>query len=103
MTENYPVYAVEHGLTPDEVCTVNALLSENFRASMRADPAHWLVWTAAAAEVGYRYDGTEYWDSFRETIPQWLDRNRDRDKIREFYRKFASSYRGLTPSGPWAG
>jgi hypothetical protein len=101
-SENYPVYAIEHGLTAEEVSTALSQLSQNFQANARADGAYYLVWTAAAAEVGYRYDGTEYWDSFREAVPKWLDRNRDRDKIREFYRKFSMTYRGLTPAGLWA-
>ncbi len=101
-TENYPVYAIEHGLNPEERLAAQALLNESFRANSRAEPAYWLVWIAAAAEVGYLYDGTEYWESFSETLPDWLDRNRDRDKIRDFYKKFAQEYRGLTPSGPWA-
>lgn len=101
-TENYPVYAIEHGFNADECMIAQRLLNESFGASSRADSKYWLVWIATAAEVGYRYDGAEYWDSFREAIPSWLDRNRDRDRIREFYREFASTYRGLTPSGPWA-
>lgn len=101
-TENYPVYAIEHGFSSEEISTALSLLSQNFRANACADGSYWLVWCAAAAEIGYSYDGTEYWDSFGEAIPEWLDRNRDRDKIREFYRKFATTYRGLTPAGLWA-
>ena len=101
-SENYPVYAIEHGLTPEECSTALSLLNQSFHTYTRADGAYWLVWIAAAAEIGYRYDGTEYWDLFCEALPAWLDRNRDRDKIREFYQKFAETYRGLTPSGLWA-
>ncbi len=101
-SENYPVYAIEHGLSAEEVAVALSLLSQNFRANTRSDGTYWLVWCAAAAEVGYRYDGTEYWDSFCKAIPEWLDRNRDRDNIREFYRRFATTYRGLTPAGLWA-
>lgn len=101
-SENYPVYAIEHGLTAEEVSTALSLLNQEFRVSARADDKSWLVWCAASAEVGYRYDGMEYWDSFRQAVPEWLDRNRDRNIIREFYRKFATMYRGLTPTGLWA-
>lgn len=102
-TENYPVYAIEHGLTPEECSAARKLLNENFRALDQAHSTYALVWTAIAAEVGYNYDGTEYWVSFRETLPAWLDRQADRNKIRSFYKAFANEYRGLTPSGPWAG
>ncbi len=104
-TENYPVYAIEHGLTAEDSKAAQTLLNESFRANMRADRAHWLVWIAAAAEVGYRYDGLEYWDSFSATFPNWSrygDQNRDRNQIRTWYKKFAEDYRGLTPSGLWA-
>lgn len=100
--ENYPVYAIEHGLTTEEISAAFSLLNQNFRANTRADGAYWLVWCAVAAEVGYRYDGSEYWHSFCANVPQWLDRTCDRDRIREFYRKFAKIYRGLTPTGLWA-
>lgn len=101
-SENYPVYAIEHGLTPEECSAALMLLNQNFRANARAEPTFWLVWIAAAAEVGYRYDGREYWDSFCEAVPEWLDRSSDRNKMREFYQKFAVTYRGLTPAGLWA-
>lgn len=104
-SENYPVYAIEHGLSAEECTAAQALLNESFRSNMRAEQAHWLVWIAAAAEVGYRYDGTEYWDLFGAALPNWSkfgDRNRDRDQIRAWYKQFALEYQGLTPSGPWA-
>lgn len=101
-SENYPVYAIEHGFSPEEITTAMSLLGESYSAYNCITDAYWLVWTAAAAEVGYKYDGAEYWDTFRQTIPQWLDRTCDRNKIREFYRKFAATYHGLTPIGLWA-
>lgn len=101
-SENYPVYAIEHGFSPEEITTAMSLLGESYSAYNCISDAYWLVWAAAAAEVGYKYDGTEYWDTFRQTIPQWLDRTGDRNKIREFYQKFAATYQGLTPIGLWA-
>jgi hypothetical protein len=104
-TENYPVYAIEHNLTAEECSAAQVLLNESFRANMRVEEAHWLVWIAAAAEVGYRYDGAEYWDTFGAAFPNWSkfgDRNRSRDQTRIWYKQFAQEYRGLTPSGPWA-
>ena len=104
-SENYPVYAIEHGLTAEESSAAQVLLNESFRSKMRADRTHWLVWIAIAAEVGYGYDGSEYWDSFGAAFPSWSrygDRNRDRNQIREWFKTFAKHYRGLTPSGPWA-
>lgn len=100
-TENYPVYAIEHGLSADERASARALLNAQLESSMRADRAHSLVWIAAAAEIGYRYDGTEYWESFASAFPRWpLYGNRN--QIRNWYQRFAKDFGGLTPSGPWA-
>lgn len=101
LTENYPVYAIEHGLSVDERSAAQALLNANLNATGRADEAHWLVWSAAAAEIGYQYDGTEYWDSFATAFPCWPQYG-DRNQIRRWYKRFASEFGGLTPSGPWA-
>lgn len=100
-TENYPVYAIEHGFSAEERASARALLNRQLDASMRADRAYWLVWIAAAAEIGYRYDGTEYWESFASEFPRWRLYG-DRNLIRTWYKRFASEFRGLTPSGPWA-
>jgi hypothetical protein len=104
-TESYPVYAIEHNLTAEECSAAQMLLNQNFRGNIHAEEAHWLVWIAAAAEVGYSYDGAEYWDTFGEAFPNWSkfgDRNRGRDQIRIWYKQFAHKYQGLTPSGSWA-
>lgn len=100
-TENYPVYAIEHGLSADERASARVLLNAQLESSLGADRAHWLVWIAAAAEIGYTYDGTEYWDSFASAFPRWpLCGNRN--QIRKWYQRFAKVFGGLTPSGPWA-
>jgi|TARA_R100000455_G_C6273173_1_gene130452 hypothetical protein len=100
-SENYSVYAIEHGLSADERAAARALLNAQLESSMEADRAYWLVWIAAAAEVGYRYDGSEYWDSFAAAFPRWPQYG-DRNQIRSWYKRFASEFRGLTPSGRWA-
>lgn len=101
VSENYSVYAIEHGLTVDEASHVQELLNNQLASSMRADRAHWLVWVAAATEVGYRYDGLEYWDSFERAFPKWRQVG-DRNQIRNWFKRFATDFNGLLPSGPWA-
>jgi hypothetical protein len=100
-TENYPVYAIEHGLSADDRSKARILLNAQLNSTFSADRAYWLVWIAAAAEIGYHYDGTEYWESFSNAFPSW-PRYGDRNLIRNWYRRFAIEFRGLTPSGPWA-
>lgn len=99
--ENYPVYAIEHGLSEAEISTAQSLLNANLNATKRATRTFWLVWIAAAAEIGYTYDGTEYWDSFAKAFPSW-PKFGDRDQIRIWYRRFTTDFNGVTPSGTWA-
>ena len=107
-SENFSVYAIEHGLNAEECATAQALLNASISPSIKADCDHWLAWIAAAAEVGYRYDGAEYWDSFAAAFPDWKrfgDHHQIpawfRNLIRIWYRRFADEHRGLKPSGPW--
>lgn len=100
-SEGFPVYAIEHGLGADEYKTAKGLINRQLLSAGRADPAHWLVWIAAAAEVGYGYDGAEYWDSFGEAFPSWRHFG-SRNQIRDWYMRFAAEYRSIAPSGRWA-
>lgn len=108
-SEGFSVYVIEHGLDDEAIATARALLNASIDPNTKADCDHWLVWIAAAAEVGYRYDGAEYWDSFAATFPNWPrfgDRHQVptwfRNLIRTWYKRFADEYRGSEPSGPWA-
>lgn len=100
-SENYSVYAIEHGLSEAEISTAQSLLNANLNTTKRATRTFWLVWIAAAAEIGYTYDGTEYWDSFAKAFPSW-PKFGDRDQIRIWYRRFTTDFNGVTPSGSWA-
>lgn len=53
-----------------------------------------------AAEIGYEFEGQDYWYPFQEKTPNWTAR--DRYFIRDSFRKFAKSYGGFKPSGIWA-
>lgn len=99
--ESYPVYAIEHGLEPSERDDAQRLLNAALAQNRCVSKAHWLVWIAAAAEVGYGYDGVEYWDSFARAFPNW-PRFGNRNLIRSWYQQFQEKYHGLAPAGPWA-
>lgn len=94
-----PVFALEHGLNPEELATISALLRVQLRSDRRLSP-HWLLWTIYATERGYTYAGDEYWPSFEEHTPTWDFR--DHDKIVPCFRKFHKTFNGVIPSGPWA-
>lgn len=95
-----PLFALEHGLAQTEVSALEAAVRTHiaFRAPSRD---HWLVWVVYAAELGYRYSGDEYWQTFEQETPGWIV-NGDRYRIREFYRRFEREFDGAVPTGPWA-
>jgi hypothetical protein len=94
---SYPVYALEHGLESD---VIDELKRELCR-SRTLDDRLWLVWVIIATEIGYAYDGEEYWYSFAKGITSWPLFG-DRNKIRDWFAKFAHRYNGFRPRGRWA-
>lgn len=100
--EGYPMYALEHPFGPEERTALNEALVAQLSQRGRPNEAHWLVWVAAAAEVGYRYNGDQYWTSFQTAFPTWQDGNKSRSRIRTWFESFAEKYRGHAPKGRWA-
>jgi len=96
----FPLFALEHDLTGDEFEEIGDLLRSRLATGLRLDP-HWLVWVVYATELGYDYDGDEYWRSFEERTPQWRERG-SRNLLRSWFSKFQATYHGVKPSGPWA-
>lgn len=98
----HPVFALEHALNAEE----REALSTELRASLSVgapSDAFWLPWIVYASEVGYTYDGEEYWQTFEEITPGWAAcRSRPRDWLRDRFVRFQKTYHGLQPSGRWA-
>ena len=94
-----PLFAIEHGLTDDEVKQVGELLREHLSERQRLG-TYWLLWVVYATEIGYRYTGDEYWQSFQEQTPGWEPHHRY--ELRRWFGKFQQTYHGFEPSGPWA-
>jgi hypothetical protein len=94
------IFALEHGLgAPQRV-----ELERQLRSHCGAQPPsedHWLVWTVYAAEIGYSYAGREYWQTFEKQTQGWRE-NGSRHWIRECFQRFASTFGGFIPVGPWA-
>jgi len=95
-----PIFALEHGLTPQEFKEVSVLLKEKLSLGLNLGP-YWLLWVVYATEIGYDYDGDEYWNSFEERTPRWKDRG-NRNQLRDWFTRFRVTYRGVTPTGPWS-
>ena len=95
------VFALEHGLTPAQLEPIFNALRARLRLGERLSP-HWLLWTVYAAELGYDYDGSEFWTSFEKRTKYW-DVRGDRSYIRRWFIKFQAAYGGIKPQGKWAG
>lgn len=98
---NYPVYAFEHGLAPSELAAIRARLEAQLREVRRPLHEYWLLWSVVATEVGYSYDGDEYWQSFGQDVPAWRVYG-DRNLMRDWFRTFAKRFTGFSPRGRWA-
>jgi len=97
----FPVYALEHGLPAADIDAVRDALAAELRRDHEPRIDYWLLWTVVAAEIGYSYDGDEYWDSFKSKIEGWASFG-SRNTIRDWFKSFASKFAGFTPSGRWA-
>jgi hypothetical protein len=97
----YPVYAFEHGLDLEAIDALRKALCAELVRIGYPKPDHWLLWTIVAAEVGYTYDGDEYWDSFETEIPRWVSYG-SRETVRGWFRDFTKRFNGIQPTGRWA-
>lgn len=98
--EGAPVFALEHGLQDAEIDELRSAVRTQILAAKLQDE-HWLAWAVYAAEVGYSYEGSEYWQSFEAVTPGWRDKG-NRDYIRCSFKKFAQEFTGAEPTGTWA-
>jgi hypothetical protein len=98
---DFPIFALEHGLDVEDVRELAEELSADLIRSRTPRSSHWLLWTVCAAEIGYAYDGEEYWQSFKRQVNGW-DRFGDRETIRTWFKHFSATYSGFVPQGRWA-
>ena len=95
-----PIFGLEHGLESSEIEMLNGAL----RASIASRPPFQddaLAWVVYSSEIGYRYSGDEYWQTFESETPGWI-RNGDRYFIRDCFWQFQMKYGGAKPTGDWA-
>jgi hypothetical protein len=95
-----PLFALEHGLASGEL----TVLSEAVRSWVRAtapSTRFWLPFVAYAAEIGYRYEGDDYWPTLEANTPGW-EGHTDRDYVSRTFKDFAKTYGGAVPKGRWA-
>jgi hypothetical protein len=95
-----PIFALEHGLEQPELQELSAAIRAHAERNAPSRE-HALAWVVYATEVGYRFSGEEYWQTFEEETPGWTVYG-NRDWIRERFRQFHSKFDGAEPSGRWA-
>lgn len=98
--DQFPIFALEHGLTSDELAEISTLLRQRVAMYEPLGP-HWLLWVVYATELGYLYDGIDYWPPFYRTTPGWREHGRQ-STLKEWFRRFQRKFNGVEPSGPWA-
>jgi len=96
-----PLFALEHGLDKDQTAELAVGLRRHIALGNRLNPI-WLICVVYATEMGYNFDGEEYWQSFERRTPQWRQDNSHRNLLRSFFERFESKFGGAVPSGPWA-
>jgi hypothetical protein len=95
-----PIFALEHGMSPSELSELEDQIRAQIAVS-RPSKQHSLPWVIYAAEIGYRYTGDEYWQTFEAETPGWVEHG-ERDFIRNWFMDFHRRFGGAKPSGRWA-
>jgi len=96
-----PVFALEHGLSLDEVAELQhevRLVVRERGGGLLTTP---LAFVVHATELGYEYAGDEYWDSFAKATPGWPERQAAEWLVKRF-QEFADTYGGIRIGGVWA-
>ena len=96
-----PVFALEHGLSEGEFTLLQGAVRWLVErgSTFRQTPLPLVVY---AADVGYRYDGGEFWPIFADETPGWIDKPDTRARIKRYFLAFADDYSGAKPTGAWA-
>lgn len=96
-----PVFALEHDLDPSDLGLLEgAARSAISDSHLSSYSASWLPFVVYAAEVGYGYEGDEYWTTFSSLTPHWT--SQERSTIRDWFVRFHERYGGAHPTGAWA-
>lgn len=99
-----PIFALEHGLSlGDDLPELQAAVRRAV-GRPRLPRTCGLPFVVYAAEVGYGYQGDEFWPGFEEATPGWTSHGVDtaRRFIRHQFEDFAETYGGALISGRWA-
>ncbi len=99
--EGCTLFALEHGLDAVEVSSLKQSVRDHLaRWKPRGDD--WLAWVVYASEIGYAYDGREYWHKFEEESVAWPGGYQWQCWLRTCFQKFRDEFGGVIPAGIWA-
>lgn len=90
------VFALEHGLDEEELEAMTLALRSSFSASREA----WLPLVVVAAEEAFEYVGTSYWPAFTKAVGD--DSPTTRNRVRNYFQRFADEFGGPEPTGRFA-
>ncbi|WP_157597805.1 MULTISPECIES: hypothetical protein [unclassified Rhizobacter] len=96
-----PLFTLEHNLSKNQLRDVANGLRKSLEFGGRFSSL-WLLWVVYATELGYDYDGEEYWQSFERRTPHWTQDVNRRRFLRSFFERFKSKFGASTPTGSWA-
>lgn len=99
-TQDLPIFALEHGLNPQEIHVLENSLRIHI-AEHSPSKLHALAWIVYSSELGYRFAGDEYWQTFEQETPGWRDHG-SRYWLRDCFRSFQTEFGGAKPTGLWA-
>lgn len=98
-----PVFALEHGLGGEDLVLLQTAVRAAHQEHLLSQSGRWwLPFVVHAAEVGYIYDGVEYWPIYAKETPDWIDSQHERERVRDWFTKFTQEYGGAVPQGAWA-
>ncbi|MDC3116622.1 hypothetical protein OA529_02960, partial [Alphaproteobacteria bacterium] len=102
----FPIFAIEHGLSSNSVQELKKLLKDyDDSESDIFSVKHKFIWIAMASEVGYEYE-EYYWDLFEnqfEISKKYREYERGyRNVLRYWFYDFNKEFRGFKPTGDWA-
>src|SRR6267378_2496956 len=87
------VFVLEHGLDTSEVTALQTAV-RSAALSKKAESMASLPWIVYATELGYRYSGDEYWQTFEEETPGWAG-YWERNWLRNQFVWFHKTYHGV--------
>ena len=94
------IYAIEHGLPPGDLAVLRDVV-ESCISRSHAPGRHWLPFVVYATEIGYSYEGDEYWPTLEAQAPGW-ERHLGRQYVKARFQQFEVAYHGASPTGRWA-